>query len=126
MDTNRNDLNSILSVLSKLNNEQLNSIYAGIANSTTVPQSFRNAFTKQDLLNFIDEADYILHPFLLFGTKEVIDQLDEIPDKCKVCYIPDGCMKDDFSDKVVVIDRSKSKSYFEPKFYYEIVMNDEC
>lgn len=123
---NINDLNGIFGVLNKLNNEQLNTIYAGIANSTTVPQAFRNKFTKQDLLNFIDEADYILHPYLLFGTKEVIDQLDEIPDKYKVCYIPDGYMKDDFADKVVVIDRSKSKSYFEPKFYYSMVMDDEC
>ena len=56
---NINDLNSSLGVMNKLNNEQLNSIYAGIANSTTVPQAFRNSFTKQDLLNFVDEADYI-------------------------------------------------------------------
>lgn len=126
MDTNINDLNGSLDVLTRLNKEQLNSIYAGAANSTTVPQAFRNKFTKQDLLNFIDETDYILHPFLLFGTKDIIDKLGELPDKYKVCYIPDGYMKDDFADKVVVIDRSKSKSYFEPKFYYSMVMDDEC
>lgn len=112
-------------VFNMLSKDQIDSIYSGIASSTVVPQAFRNKFTKQDLLNFIDEADYILHPFLLFGTKEVIDQLDEIPDKYKVCYIPDGYMKDDFADKVVVIDRSKSRSLVEPKFYYEMVMDDE-